>query len=71
MENKEVEVKLEYKLVRDIVQENPKFCEILKRYFGEDCLNKPGFKIKTLEMACILIGIDPKRLLKEFEKINN
>jgi len=54
MEYKEGEVKLEYKLVRDIVQENPKFCEILKRYFGEDCLNKPGFKIKTLEMACIL-----------------
>jgi hypothetical protein len=44
---------------------------IMERYFGGHCLERPGFKIQTLEMACILFGVDQKRLLKEFEKIQN
>jgi hypothetical protein len=61
----------EYKLIADIVKEHPEISEIMGRYFGKNCLKKPGFKIQTLEMACILFGVDQKRLLKEFEKIQN
>jgi hypothetical protein len=43
--------------------------EIMERYFGGHCLQRPGFKIQTLGMACILFGVDQKRLLQEFEKI--
>jgi hypothetical protein len=40
----------------------------MERYFGGHCLERPGFKIQTLEMACILFGVDQKQLLQEFEK---
>jgi hypothetical protein len=42
--------------------------KIMEGYFGGHCLERPGFKIQTLGMACILFGIDQKRLLQEFEK---
>ena len=62
---------LEYKLIGDIVKEYPQMSKIMQRHFGGYCLKRPGFKIQTLEMACILFGVDQKQLLQEFEKIQN
>jgi hypothetical protein len=62
---------LENKLIGHILREYPQMAKIMQRYFGKGCLERPGFKIQTLEMACLLFGIDQKRLLKEFGKIRN
>jgi hypothetical protein len=59
---------LENKLMGNILRQYPQMAGIMERYFGGDCLERPGFKIQTLGMACILFGIDKKRLLQEFEK---
>jgi hypothetical protein len=59
---------LEYRMIGDIVKEYPDMSEIMKKYFGEDCLKGASFRIQSLEMACILFCVDQKRLLKEFEK---
>jgi hypothetical protein len=61
----------EYKLVGDIIKEYPETSGVMKKYFGEECLQRSGFKIKTLEVACILFGIDQNCLIQEFEKIQN
>jgi hypothetical protein len=53
----------EYKLIKDIIEERPEVFGLCKRYFGKGCLKEPGFKIQTLEMACILFGVDQKRFL--------
>lgn len=50
------------------MKKDPQVCEIFGRYFGKAYLNKHGFKIQTLGMACILFGINQKRLLQEFKK---
>ena len=62
---------LENKLIGDIVKEYPQMSDIMQRHFGGYCLKRPGFKIQTLEMACILFGINQKQLLQEFEKIQH
>ncbi|MDI7260794.1 MAG: hypothetical protein QME90_12840 [Thermodesulfobacteriota bacterium] len=62
---------LEYKLIRDIVKEYPRMTKIMQRYFGGHCLERSGFKIQTLGMACILFGVDQKRLLKELKDLRN
>ena len=62
---------LESKLVGNILREYPQMSRIMERYFGGHCLKKPGFKIQTLEMACILFGVEQNRLLQEFEKIQH
>jgi len=61
----------EKKLIGDIVKEYPEASEVMKRYFGEECMERPSFKIKTLELACILFGVDENRLIQEFEKMRN
>jgi len=58
-------------MIRDIVKEHPQSSAIMKRYFGQNCLKKAGFKIQTLGMACILFGVDQKQLLQEFEIIQH
>jgi len=58
---------LENKLIGNILREYPQLARIMERYFGGHCVERPGFKIQTLGMACILFGVDQKRLLKEFE----
>jgi hypothetical protein len=58
---------LENKLIGNILREYPQTARIMERYFGGHCLERRGFKIQTLGMACILFGVDQKRLLKEFE----
>jgi hypothetical protein len=60
---------LENKLIGNIVREYPQMSKIIQRYFGRNCLERPGFKIQTLEMACILFVVNQKRLFQEFEKI--
>jgi hypothetical protein len=60
---------LKHKLIADIGKEYPKTSEVMKKYFGGDCLERLSFKIKTLEMACILFGADQNRLIQEIENI--
>jgi hypothetical protein len=43
----------------------------MERYFGGHCLERPGFKIQTLGMACILFGVDQKKLFKELKDLQN
>ena len=62
---------LENKLIRNILKEYPQMSDIMQRHFGGYCLERLGFKIQTLEMACILFGVDQKRLFQEFEKTQN
>jgi hypothetical protein len=59
---------LEYTVIADIVKKYPRSPEILERYFGQNCLKWPSFKIQTVGMACMLFGVDQKQLLKEFEE---
>lgn len=60
---------LENKLIGNILKQYPQMSEVIKRHFGAHCLKRAGFKIQTLGMACILFGVDQKRLFKEFEEI--
>ncbi|NWG02922.1 MAG: DUF1858 domain-containing protein [Syntrophaceae bacterium] len=60
---------LEYKMIGGIVKEYPEMAVIMERYFGQDCLKKPGFRIKTLEMACILFGVEQDRLVQDLMKL--
>ncbi len=60
---------LEYKMIGGIVREYPEMAGIMERYFGQDCLKRPGFKIKTIEMACILFGVDQDRLVRDLMKV--
>jgi hypothetical protein len=62
---------LQYRLIVNIVKEYPQSSEILDRYFGQNCLRWPSFKIQTVGMACMLFGVDQKQLLQEFEKIQH
>lgn len=62
---------LENKLIGNILREYPRMSRIMEKYFGGHCLERPGFKIQTIEMACILFGVNQKQLLQEFEKIQN
>jgi len=61
----------EYKLIGDIVKKYPEISEMMQRYFGGHCLERPGFKIQTLGMVCILFGVDRKKLFKELEDLQN
>jgi len=62
---------IENKLIGNILREYPRMARIMERCFGGHCLERSGFKIQTLGKACILFGINQKRLLQEFEKIQH
>jgi hypothetical protein len=62
---------LENKLIGNILKEYLQRTEIMQRHFGGQCLERPGFKIKTLGMACILFGVDQWRLLRKLEETQN
>ena len=62
---------LENKLIGNILREYPQMSRIMERYFGGHCLERPGFKIQTLGMACILLDVDKNRLIQEFEKVQS
>lgn len=62
---------LENKLIGDILREYPQMSRIVERYFGGHCLERPSFKILTLETACLLFGVDKTRFLQDCERIWN
>jgi hypothetical protein len=65
------DLSVENKLIGNILREYPQMSELMERHFGEDCLERPGFKIPRLGMACILFGVERKQLLQQFEKIQH
>jgi hypothetical protein len=62
---------LENRLIGNLLRQYPQMSKIMQRHFGGHCLKRPGFKIQTLEMACILFGVNQKRLFQEFKEIKN
>jgi hypothetical protein len=62
---------LENRLIGNILREYPQISRIMEKYFGGHCLGRPSFKIKTLEIACILFGVDQNRLIQEIERTQN
>jgi hypothetical protein len=62
---------LENKLIGSILREYPQMSRIMGGHFGGHCLKRPGFKVRTLGMACILLDADKNRLIQEFEKIQS
>jgi hypothetical protein len=62
---------LENRLIGNILREYPQMSRIMERYFGGHCLERPGFKIQTLGMACILFDVDKNRLIQDFEKVRS
>jgi hypothetical protein len=62
---------LENRLIGDILRKYPQMSTVMKGYFGGYCLERPGFRIQTVEMACILFGVDQKKLLRELEDFRN
>jgi hypothetical protein len=62
---------LENELIRNILKEYPQMSRIMERYFGGHCLKRPGFKIQTLGMACLLFGVDKNCLLQDFEMVQS
>ena len=62
---------LENRLIGNLLRQYPQMSKIMQRHFGGHCLKRPGFKIQTLEMACILFGVNQKGLFQEFEEIKN
>jgi hypothetical protein len=69
--SKSKDLALENELIGNILRGYPQMSRIVERYFGGHCLQRPGFKIQTLGMACILFGVDQRRLLKELEDLQN
>jgi len=63
--------RFEHKLIGDIVKKYPETTEVMEGYFGRGCLKKRGFRINTLDMACILFDVNPNGLMQEFGKIQN
>ena len=62
---------LENELIGNILREYPQMSRIMERYFGGNYLKRPGFKIQTLGMACILFDVDKNRLIQDFEKVQS
>lgn len=62
---------LENKLIGNILREYPQMSKIMEKNSGGHFLESSSFKNQTLGMAYILFGVDPKRLLQEFEKIHH
>jgi hypothetical protein len=61
----------ENKLIGHIVKEYPQTAKVMEKYFGENCFKRSSFKIKTLEIACILFDVDPNRLTEEMDEIHH
>jgi hypothetical protein len=53
---------LENKLIGNLLRQYPQMSKIMQKHFGEYCLRRPSLKIKTLEVAYILFGVDQNRL---------
>jgi hypothetical protein len=60
---------LENELIGNILRGYPQMSRIMEGYFGVHCLERPGFKIQTVGMVCILFGVDKNRLIQDFEKV--
>jgi len=58
----------ETRLISQILELHPRGREILRQYFGERCLQKRSMRILSLNLACILHGVNIARLLDDLER---
>jgi len=55
----------ETSLISEILKLHPRGPEGLRNHFGERCLQKRSMRILSLNMACILYGVNIARLLDD------
>jgi hypothetical protein len=58
----------ETRLISEILRLHPRGLEILRKHFGESCLQKRSMRILSLNLACILHGANIAGLLNDLEQ---
>jgi len=58
----------ETRLISEILDLHPRGREILRKYFDEKYLKKGSMRILSLNLACILRGVDIAKLLNDLER---
>jgi hypothetical protein len=58
----------ETRLISEILRLHPRGLEILRKHFGESCLQKKRMRILSLNLACLLHGVDIAGLLDDLEQ---
>lgn len=58
----------ETRLISEILESHPRGPEVLRRHFGESCLQKRSMRILSLNLACILHGVNIASLLADLER---
>jgi hypothetical protein len=58
----------ETRLISEILDLHPRGREILRKYFDEKYLKKGSMRILSLNLACILHGVNIARLLDDLER---
>jgi len=58
----------ETRLISEILDLHPRGRETLRKYFDEKYLKKGSMRILSLNLACILHGVNIARLLDDLER---
>ena len=59
----------ETRLISEILELHPRGREILCKYFDQRYLQKGSLRILSLNLACILHGVNIARLLNDLERV--
>lgn len=56
-------------LISEILELHPRGREILRKYFDERYLKKGSLRILSLNLACILHGVNIAKLVNDLERV--
>lgn len=56
-------------VIGDLIKENPAAMKVIEKYFGNGCFTCPGIKVESISFGAMMHNIDPEKVVKEINEL--
>ncbi len=56
-------------LIGDVINSSPAAKEVVQKYFGNGCFTCPGVKMESLSFGAMMHNLDPEKIVKELNAL--
>lgn len=58
-------------VIGDVIKDNPKAVEVIRKHFGGGCFTCPGMKVESIGFGAMMHNIDPEVIVKEINALED
>ncbi|MBI4690936.1 MAG: DUF1858 domain-containing protein [Nitrospirae bacterium] len=58
-------------VIGDVIKDDPAAAKVIEKYFGNGCFTCPGIRVESIAFGCMMHNIDPNKIVKELNEMED